>query len=286
MGSALYLKETEARLHHRRGILRLFRLENGAQLKFLRRSIRFSRQAELTWFMRYRDYADDLLDSAVLEAFDTDPWELRDETSFGIAAEHARGELGETVDRAVKLLESLLPVYELCRELHRKIAARSDESAEDYAGHLDWLFREHFLKRPAVLTDYTRYLRGLKLRGERPPPPPPATKQNSKPSRSMRNDFASPPPKFRRSRIRRSCTSSGCSLRNVVWQPSRRKFRSSAAPRCGSWKAPGNNSAFDGFRLIPPHCRLYCSVKHFAIENSYIQGKLHHGNRHDRFSLA
>ena len=167
VGSALYLKETEARLHHRRGILRLFRLENGAQMKFLRRSIRFSRQTELTWFMKYRDYADDLLDSAVLASLDTDPWELRDATTYGIAAEHARGELGETVDRAVKLLESLLPVYELCRELHRKIAARSDESAEDYAGHLDWLFREHFLKRPAVLTDYTRYLRGLKLRGER-----------------------------------------------------------------------------------------------------------------------
>lgn len=167
VGSALYLKESEAKLHHRRGILRLFRLENGAQMKFLRRSIRFSRQAELTWFMKYRDYADDLLDSAVLEAFDTAPWELRDATSFGIAAEHARGELGETVDCAVKLLESLLPVYELCRELQRKIAVRSDESAEDYADHLNWLFRNHFLKSPAVLTDYTRYLRGLKLRGER-----------------------------------------------------------------------------------------------------------------------
>lgn len=167
IGQALYLKESEARMNHRKGIIRLFKLENAAQLKFFKRTIRFSRQAELSWFLNYRDYADDLLDTAIAAAFESDLWEIRDGLAFGIGAEHAKQELGSFVDRMVKQLEGYYANYQLGRDLAKRIKAQCPESAADMKRHLDFLFRNRFLKSDFVFEDYPRYLRGVKIRAER-----------------------------------------------------------------------------------------------------------------------
>ncbi len=167
VGQALYLKESEARLQHVRGLRRLFKLENGPQLKFLRRSIRFSREVELSWFLNDRSYPDELLDAAIELSFEKDPWEIRDELAFGIAAEHAKQEVGATVDRLIQTLEGYYPVWRQIRDLLPKIRPRSRTSSEDIHDELDFLFRRGFLKTRPAISSYGRYLRGLKLRSER-----------------------------------------------------------------------------------------------------------------------
>lgn len=167
VGQALYLKESEARLHHARGLLRLFKFEQAGQLKFLKRTIRVSREVELSWFLNYRDYADDLLDRAVLAAFNDEPWNIRDELAFGIAAEHARQYAGEELDKLQKQLEALYPAYRQVKELMNKVKPRAGISCADLKRQLGFLFRSHFLRSPAVFDSYSRYLRGAKLRAER-----------------------------------------------------------------------------------------------------------------------
>lgn len=167
VGMALYLKENEAAFHHRKGILRLFKLGNAAQVKFLKRSIRLERAIELSWFLTYRDYADDLLDAAIAASLGVDCSEIRDAASCATALEQAKQECGETLDQLLgtlrKLHESSAPIYELLR----RTDARSRESTSDLKRHLNFLFRNHFLRSNAVFEEYSRYLRGARLRAER-----------------------------------------------------------------------------------------------------------------------
>ncbi|WP_294482575.1 ATP-dependent RNA helicase HrpA [uncultured Victivallis sp.] len=167
VGRAVFLKESEAKLNHRRGLLRLFKLENANQLKFLKRTARVSREVDLSWFLNYRDWADDLLDAAILEAFGEEPWEIRDELTFGIAAERAKQETGEAETRLLKQLETLYPVYRQVRDLMDKCKSRAGTSCTDLKRQLNFLFRPRFLRSPAVFERYSRYLRGAKLRAER-----------------------------------------------------------------------------------------------------------------------
>lgn len=166
VGQALYLKPSEAELRHRQGLLRLFRLENAPQIKFLKRSVRVSRPVELSWFLNYRDYADDLLDQAVAEAFGRPAAEIRDALAYGAAAERAKQEIGTVEDALLRKLEALYPAYAQIVELLPKLPGRCD-SRSDVKRQLAFLFRNHFLRSPAVFESYSRYLRGLKLRLER-----------------------------------------------------------------------------------------------------------------------
>ena len=166
VGIGLYLKENEAQMHHRQGVIRLFRLEYADQIKFLKRSIRLERNLELSWFLNYRDYADDLLDAAILEALG-DPWDLRDEVSYGIAAEGARQELGNMLDDRLKMLHTLYKTDAVITGLFPKVKSASKICYDDVKMHHNFLFRPHFLKSRMVFENYSRYLRGLKLRVER-----------------------------------------------------------------------------------------------------------------------
>ena len=54
-------------------------------------------------------------------------------------------------------------MHELCNRL--KVRPRAD--SRELREHLAWLFAPGFLTRPAVWTDYPRYLRAARLRAER-----------------------------------------------------------------------------------------------------------------------
>jgi ATP-dependent helicase HrpA len=146
--------------------LRLFRLEHGEQVRFLKRGIRLERNLELSWFLNYRDYADDLLDRAILEALG-DVWELRDALAYGIAAEGARQELGCMLDEKLKALHTLYKADALITGLFPKVKSASRCCYDDVKSQHDFLFRPHFLRSGMFFEHYSRYLRGLKLRVER-----------------------------------------------------------------------------------------------------------------------
>ncbi|MDR0931589.1 MAG: DUF3418 domain-containing protein, partial [Victivallales bacterium] len=167
VGAVLFLKESEAKLQHQRGILQLFKLENGSQLKFMKRTIHISREMELSWFLNYRDYADDLLGRAMLEAFGRDAWEIRDSDTYNTLALNAKQNIGEIEIKLFRQLENLYTVYRQVDDLANKIKLRGNVSYIDLRRQLDFLFAPKFLRRAAVFESYSRFLRGVKLRCER-----------------------------------------------------------------------------------------------------------------------
>ncbi len=167
IGKALYMNEAEARINHQRGIIRLFRLENVALMKYLRSSLKFSNQAMLSWFLDYHDGIDDLIDLAIVVALGTDLWKLRDQTAYEIGSERARSEVGTGAIKMAHQLDEYLINYQFGREAIKKIQSQSPDSAADMERHLSLLFRKHFLKSMVVFEDYPRYLRGVRIRAER-----------------------------------------------------------------------------------------------------------------------
>lgn len=65
VGRRVYLKENEAKTSHGREITRLFRLKLSTLIKQLRNGLKVSHQMELSFFMEYRTWQDDLLDGAI-----------------------------------------------------------------------------------------------------------------------------------------------------------------------------------------------------------------------------
>ena len=87
IGVHLYLRQAEAEVRHREGLVRLFLLRNADQVRFIRRGLRFSREMLLGWFLEDREkrYTDDLLHAAVLESFPCDPESIRDREAYLMA---------------------------------------------------------------------------------------------------------------------------------------------------------------------------------------------------------
>lgn len=164
-----YLREPEAALRHREGLVRLFEIRHADQMKFIRRSVRMPNHLLLGLFCRDTEkrYAADLPTQAVLRSFGMEPEEIRSESAWREAEENARQDVGQEAANLMKNLEKLYalytPVYDMCRRLR----SRPRVDSRDLREHLEWLFAPGFLDRPAVWTDYNRYLRGLRLRAER-----------------------------------------------------------------------------------------------------------------------
>jgi len=167
VGQAVFLKEEEARFEHRRGIVRLFRLSQANQLKFLKRTVRLPNEIMLSMFFDYRDFEDDLLDRAILDSLDVKAESIRDEMAYQIAGEHIRQTIGDTLAEDLQELLKMYQAYREIKELLAKAAGRSRQSVDDVKEQLNFLFAPGFLRRENVFPDYLRYLRGIKLRAGR-----------------------------------------------------------------------------------------------------------------------
>lgn len=169
VGVRLFLREAEAKKSHREGLLRLFKLRAADQVKFIRRSFRLPNPIKLAWFvgMSQDQAAEELTDSAILEALGEAPEAIRDQARYEVAALRAAETLGECADRKMKTLETLFDQYEKVHELANRLKVRPGVDSRDLRNHLKFLFGPGFLRREAVWRDYPRYLRGLQLRAER-----------------------------------------------------------------------------------------------------------------------
>jgi ATP-dependent helicase HrpA len=166
----LFLREDEAAASHRRGTVALFKYANTQQIKYFRRAFKPEKNMVLSWFNG--DYAsnwsEDLVDSAVAEAFGVPPEEIRDRSAWDEAEAHARETLGEIFDSRTRMLTELFAKYEDVTELVRKLRRRPGADADAVEDHLDELFAPGFLRRPALWNgDCRRYLRALELRAQR-----------------------------------------------------------------------------------------------------------------------
>lgn len=169
VGVRLFLREPEAAAAHRAGLVRLFRLGHADQVAFIRRRLRFPRELVLSWFVRdeAQRYPDELMDRAILAAFGVEPAEIRDADAWAAAAGRAAQTLGEAADAWQEKLVWLLPPYEEVAALMKKLGSRPGVDSRDCRESFEFLFAPRFLRREAVWRDYPRYLRALKIRGER-----------------------------------------------------------------------------------------------------------------------
>lgn len=166
----LFLREDEAAASHRRGAVALFKYANMQQIKYFRRAFKPEKNMVLSWFNGdyAGDWSEDLVDSAVAEAFGADTWEIRDFSAWLKTEARAREELGEIFDSRTRMLNELFAKYEDVAELVRKLRRRPGADPDAVENHLDELFAPGFLRRPALWNgDCRRYLRALELRAQR-----------------------------------------------------------------------------------------------------------------------
>ena len=166
----LFLREDEAAASHRRGAVALFKYANTQQIKYFRRVFKPEKNMMLSWFNGdySSDWSEDLVDSAVAEAFGVEPENIRDHAAWVKAEACARETLGEIFDSRTRMLGELFAKYEDVTELVRKLRRRPGADADAVESHLDELFAPGFLRRPAVWNgDCRRYLRALELRAQR-----------------------------------------------------------------------------------------------------------------------
>ena len=180
----LFLREDEAAASHKLGLLALFKYENSQQIKYFRRAFRPERNLTLSWFNG--DYAtrwsEDLVDSALLEAFGVPPEAVRDHTAWIDAETRARETLGEVFDAHTRMLGELFGRYEAVTAAISKLRRRPGAACDEVEAHLDELFAPGFLRRPAVWSgDYRRYLRALELRARRMADNPARDAEKAKP---------------------------------------------------------------------------------------------------------
>ncbi len=169
VGVQLFLRPAEAAAGHRQGILRLFKTGHAGQVKFIRRTFNLPKNILLAWFTgdKSQSYMDELADAAILEALPLPPEDIRDAETYARAADHASQMLGNAADSKMRTLQELAAAYERIYDLSNRLKSRHGVDSRDLRTHLKFLFAPGFLRRPAVWSDYRRYLRGLQLRGER-----------------------------------------------------------------------------------------------------------------------
>ncbi|MBQ6352901.1 MAG: ATP-dependent RNA helicase HrpA, partial [Lentisphaeria bacterium] len=166
----LFLREEDADASHRKGLIALFKYAAPQQVKYFRRAFKPERNHTLSWFGSgyANSWSEDLLDAALVDAFDTPAPEIRDRAAWQRALEHAQQELGTVFDAHARMLNELFGKYEAVVELLRKLRRRPGADADAVEAHLDELFAPGFLRRPAVWNgDCRRYLRALELRAQR-----------------------------------------------------------------------------------------------------------------------
>ncbi len=165
VGKELFLKLPEAEKMHRDAVLHLFMLGNAQLVKMIRKGVRFSNELNLAMLVNASrdEFEKSLLLAALREAVECDFRQIRSKKAFDQWQEKVKTEFSATV---VFMLDELEKFTVDIQEI-RAASRRAGDAGEEIREHLDWLFAPGFLKRPAVWSDYKRYLRALKIRARR-----------------------------------------------------------------------------------------------------------------------
>ena len=165
VGIQLYLKSSEARHAHQRAVARLFGLTYAPLVKAIRRDLRFSNELRLTLMLETpaEEFASELVFAALREHSPCDLWDIRSHAGFATWGETVKVGLSDAVAAMAGELEEFTAEVSAIRRFSR----RAGEAGAEIDAHLELLFAPGFLRRPAVWSDYRRYLRALKLRAQR-----------------------------------------------------------------------------------------------------------------------
>lgn len=170
IGSNGFLNLDEAKKHHRQGVIRLFKIRNKEQVKFIKRTIKLPREVLLSFFVNdsEKSYLDDLMDCIIEKALGENLWEnIRSKSDYQYYEESAIMNLGDCSDYRVGELLKIHAQYEKVSTLIKNVKMRLRTKLEDLSFQLSFLFRKGFLKRGDLWQNYPRYLRSLQIRTER-----------------------------------------------------------------------------------------------------------------------
>lgn len=165
-GRALFLNHQEARNQHADAVRGLFRSQWPTLIRHLKQSIKLPHPMELSMFLEYSQWKDDLLDSALTAAMQNDLWKIRSAARFDTMAESARNSAAEHLMTRIQLLNKIFLAYEPADKFRRKIPADT-ATFMDAEAELELLFRPRFLCAWDALQRYPRYFKSLSLRLER-----------------------------------------------------------------------------------------------------------------------
>ena len=161
----LFIKLPEARRSHKIAVCALLIKANAPFVKILKRGIKLSNELKLSLLVNSSatDFEKDLLFASIINSVDTDPVSVRSKADFDRFSEEVMQNWSNTLDELISEVENFTAAYSEIRQL----LWRTKSAADSIEEHLDLLFAPGFLKRPAVFSDYRRYLRALKLRTTR-----------------------------------------------------------------------------------------------------------------------
>jgi len=163
----------EAELSHRRGLVRLYRLQSADQARYLRKQLLRGNEASLLLAaagMEKDALVDDLVDASFNRALLGEGVLPRDKQSFQQALERGRGELvGCGNEYETLLLTTLALLGEVRRRLAEPEGDARDYARADIEAQLAGLFAENFLFLTPWqwLSHYPRYIKALQTRLQR-----------------------------------------------------------------------------------------------------------------------
>ena len=166
VGGSLFLDEYDAINHHKEGVLRLFKLRFPQLAKALKQGMKLPHNTELSFFLNYPDWKEDLVNVSMLQCLDHATEDIRNISQFEEACECVSSKAAETCMAILEELEDIHFHYMKAEEALKKIRSDS-ECADDVNDQLDFLFRPGFLRCPEAVDRYVRYLKALTVRLER-----------------------------------------------------------------------------------------------------------------------
>jgi ATP-dependent helicase HrpA len=164
---------SEANLDNRLGLLRLIRLGNAQQIKYLRKQLLKGNDYNLALAGAGLDRAqmvDDLINAAYVQAMGLNDIQIYDESDF--SAMQVKGKV-EVINRANELEQTLLNTLQVKARLKHKLVAMPAgqylDTRADIEAQLSGLFSPGFMRdTPAQwLASYPRYMKALEARLER-----------------------------------------------------------------------------------------------------------------------
>ena len=172
VGTRAFFTAEEAYHEHRAGVVRLFRIEQDSQWKFVKRSLPLGLEAKLFLATYPDEEKRDLLRVAAEMAMRGNGGGLpRDEAAFAKAAERGRGDLFASAQEVCEVMEEVSTTVD---EVRRALEALGDKGyfgeVQDSVGEqLEWLTSPGFVWRAGAdeVRELPKYLRGILVRLKR-----------------------------------------------------------------------------------------------------------------------
>ena len=167
VGRAVFMSEIAARMSHRAGLVKLFRIQQADQVKYVEKRPPLNPMLQLTLSSIDGDFLTDFFDAAIADALTQDSRiQIHDAETFAQRATAARAVFYETAEEQARILETLLEQREQIVEAIGALSAEFD-TLHDLEMQLEFLFRPGFLQTRDVFSRYPRYLKAMQVRIQR-----------------------------------------------------------------------------------------------------------------------